>query len=123
MEAVMSDFDLVVRGNIVDPDAVAVDGWLAVREGKIAARGVGAPPAARANVDARGQWIVPGVVDGQVHSGSQQNQEGLGWASRAAAAAPGGAGVSSLKSKKKNKKSVGGGGHPPPAAPEQGIDE
>lgn len=26
------------------------------------------------------------MVDGQVHSGSQANQEGLGWASRAAAA-------------------------------------
>ncbi|SSW69964.1 dihydroorotase [Achromobacter agilis] len=82
----MSDFDWVVRGNIVDPDTVATDGWLAVRDGKIAARGVGAPPAARESVDARGQWIVPGVVDGQVHSGSQLNQEGLGWASRAAAA-------------------------------------
>ena len=30
MEAVMSEFDLVVRGNIVDPDGVAMDGWLAV---------------------------------------------------------------------------------------------
>src|SRR3546814_10479223 len=30
--------------------------------------------------------VIPGVLDGQVHSGSQANQEGLGWASRAAAA-------------------------------------
>jgi allantoinase len=37
-------------------------------------------------VDGRGQWIVPGVIDGQVHAGSQANQEGLGRASRAAAA-------------------------------------
>ena len=79
----MSDFDLVVRGNIVDPDGVAMDGWLAVRDGKIAARGAGPAPAGRDSVDARGQWIGPGVVDGQVHSGSQLNQEGLGWASRA----------------------------------------
>jgi allantoinase len=54
----MSDFDWVVCGNIVDA-------W---------------------RVDARGLWVLPGVVDGQVHSGSQANQEGLGRASRAAAA-------------------------------------
>ena len=82
----MSDFDLVVRGNIVDAEKTEVDGWLAVRDGKIAARGRGAAPAARETIDARGQWIVPGAVDGQVHSGSQANQEGIGWASRAAAA-------------------------------------
>lgn len=82
----MSDFDLVVKGNIVDARSVVMDGWLAVRDGKVAARGLGAAPAAREKVDARGQWIIPGVVDGQVHSGSQVGQEGLGWASRAAAA-------------------------------------
>ena len=41
------------------------------------------PPRA---LDARGQWVMPGVIDGQVHAGSQANQEGLGRASRAAAA-------------------------------------
>ena len=82
----MSDFDLVVRGNIVDAEKTEIVGWLAVRDGKIAARGRGAAPAARETIDARGQWIVPGAVDGQVHSGSQANQEGIGWASRAAAA-------------------------------------
>jgi allantoinase len=85
----MGDFDLVVRGNIVDAHAVVQDGWVAVREGKVAARGAcegGAPPSARDVVDGRGLWVLPGVVDGQVHSGSQANQEGLGWASRAAAA-------------------------------------
>ena len=82
----MSDFDLVVRGNLVDADRVVEGGWLAVRDGKIVERGTGAAPAGRDSVDARGQWVLPGVVDGQVHSGSQANQEGLGWASRAAAA-------------------------------------
>ncbi len=82
----MSDFDLVVSGRIVDPDGVVDEGWLGVRDGKVAARGTGAAPSARECIDARGQWIVPGVIDGQVHSGSQANQEGLGWASRAAAA-------------------------------------
>lgn len=82
----MSDFDLVVRGNIVETDRIVQDGWLAVRDGRVAARGKGAAPGAKEVVDARGQWVMPGVLDGQVHSGSQANQEGLGWASRAAAA-------------------------------------
>ncbi|MDR3399476.1 MAG: amidohydrolase family protein [Pandoraea sp.] len=82
----MSDFDWVMRGNVVDADAIVMDGWLAVRDGKIAARGQGEAPSSKERIDARGQWIIPGVVDGQVHSGSQRDQEGLGWASRAAAA-------------------------------------
>ncbi|VVD89494.1 allantoinase [Pandoraea iniqua] len=82
----MSDFDWVMRGNLVDADAIVVDGWLAVRDGKIAARGQGTAPSAKEVIDARGQWVMPGVVDGQVHSGSQRDQEGLGMASRAAAA-------------------------------------
>src|SRR5690606_15473499 len=82
----MSDFDLVVRGNIIERDRIITDGWVAVREGRVAARGTGAAPQAREHVDARGLWVMPGVLDGQVHSGSQANQEGLGWASRAAAA-------------------------------------
>lgn len=82
----MSDFDLVVSGNIVEANAIIENGWIGVRDGKVAARGTGTPPAAKEVVDARGQWIVPGVVDGQVHAASQAGQEGLGWASRAAAA-------------------------------------
>lgn len=85
----MSDFDLVIRGDVVDADGIAEDAWLGVREGRIAGRGKcqgGSPPVGAQYVDARGLWILPGVVDGQVHSGSQANQEGLGHASRAAAA-------------------------------------
>src|SRR3546814_922789 len=85
-EKIMSDFDLVVRGNIVEADRIVHDGWVAVSAGKVVARGEGAAPQARDAVDARGMWVIPGVLDGQVHSGSQANQEGLGWASRAAAA-------------------------------------
>lgn len=82
----MSDFDLVVRGNIVESDRIVTDGWVAVRDGRVAARGEGAIPRGREQVDARGLWVMPGVLDGQVHSASQANQEGVGWASRAAAA-------------------------------------
>jgi len=82
----MSDFDLVVRGKIVDSQRVTEDGWLGIRDGRIAARGNGSIPSAREIRDERDHWILPGVIDGQVHSGSQAHQEGLGWASRAAAA-------------------------------------
>jgi allantoinase len=82
----MSDFDLVVRGNIVDADRVVTDGWLGIQAGRVAARGTGVAPQAKTQVDARGQWVIPGVLDGQVHSASQAGQEGVGRASRAAAA-------------------------------------
>ena len=82
----MSEFDLVVSGNIVEADKVVENGWLAARGGKIVARGTGRAPQARDRVDAGGRWILPGAVDGQVHAGSQAGQEGLGHASRAAAA-------------------------------------
>lgn len=82
----MSDFDLVIVGNCVDEHRITPNGWLGVRAGRIAAKGTGTQPIAKETVDATGQWIIPGVIDGQVHSGSQSNQEGLGWASRAAAA-------------------------------------
>ena len=82
----MSDFDLVVHGTLVTEEAVEPDSWVAVEGETIAACGRGAPPAARETVDAGHGWIIPGVIDGQVHAGSQAGQEGLGWASRAAAA-------------------------------------
>ena len=82
----MADFDLVVTGNLVLAERIVADGFVAVAGGKIALTGEGPPPAARETFDARGFWVLPGVIDGQVHAGSQANQEGLGHASRAAAA-------------------------------------
>ena len=82
----MADFDLVVTGNLVLAERVVEDGFVAVSGGKVALTGQGAPPNARETFDARGLWVMPGVIDGQVHAGSQANQEGLGHASRAAAA-------------------------------------
>jgi allantoinase len=82
----MADFDLVVRGDVVLADRIIENGFVAASDGRIAIMGAGAPPDARDQVDARGLWVIPGVVDGQVHSGSQAGQEGIGWASRAAAA-------------------------------------
>ena len=82
----MSDFDLVIRGNLVLADRVLEQGWIACRSGRIEHLGQGAPPSALSEEDFRGQWVLPGVVDGQIHAGSQLGVEGLGIASRAAAA-------------------------------------
>ncbi len=83
----MPDFDLVVIGNLLSEEGIERDAYIAVREGRVAALGKGKPPAARDGVlDARGCWIMPGVVDGQVHTGSQANREGIGIGTRAAAA-------------------------------------
>jgi allantoinase len=82
----MADFDLVVSGNLVLAHRIVNNGFVAVRDGKIAFVGRGTAPAGREQIDARGQFVMPGVIDGQVHAGSQANQEGLGRASKAAAA-------------------------------------
>ncbi|MGE0971027.1 hypothetical protein ACQFN5_15320 [Klebsiella sp. WOUb02] len=84
--SVQKRWEIVVKGNLVDADGITLDGWLAIEQGKIAATGSGPLPQAEKVIDASGRWVIPGVIDGQVHSGSQANQEGLGWASRAAAA-------------------------------------
>lgn len=83
----MADFDLVITGNLLTEEGIARDAFVATRDGKVAAIGKGKPPAARdGTLDARGCWIMPGVVDGQVHTGSQANREGIGIGTRAAAA-------------------------------------
>ncbi|MDO9434200.1 dihydroorotase family protein [Hydrogenophaga sp.] len=81
----MNDFDLAVRGKLVLPHTIVEDGFVAIRDGRIAEIGTGAPPAAREQHDFRGLWIAPGAVDGQTHTGSA-NHEWLGQGSRAAAA-------------------------------------
>ena len=79
-------FDLVVRGDLVLPDRVLAEGFLAVRDGTIGALGTGAAPEAAETVEAAGHLIFPGVIDGQVHAGSCEGIAGLADASVAAAA-------------------------------------
>lgn len=79
-------FDLIVRGDLVLPERVQKDGWLAVAGGRIAAVGVGDAPEAASLVDARGKFVFPGVIDGQVHAGSHAGVAGLADATVAAAA-------------------------------------
>ena len=80
------EFDLVIRGDVVTADTVKRNAFVAVREGKIAQVGDGAPPCASRVEDHRGALLFPGLVDAQVHAGSHEGVAGLRDATRAAAA-------------------------------------
>ena len=82
----MSEFDLVVMGDVVLPDRVIPHGFVAVRAGQIALVAEGPAPSARARQDFSGCYVLPGAIDGQTHSRSQIGQEDFLWSTRAAAA-------------------------------------
>lgn len=84
----MSDFDTVLAGRLILTDREVPEGFVAVRDGRVAMIGEGAPPGGR-EVHRLGEaMILPGAVDAQVHSLSQKGAEGFA-ASTAAAAAGG----------------------------------
>jgi allantoinase len=80
------NFDLVIRGDLVLPEEVLADGYVAIADGRIGALGAGTPPLARETIDARGQLVFPGLVDGQVHAGSAEGFTGIEDLTRSAAA-------------------------------------
>ena len=82
----MSDFDLVVTGRVVGTDTMRDEAYVAIREGLVERVGRGAPPDARERQDFGGAFILPGVIDSQVHSRSQKAQEDFVWSTRSAAA-------------------------------------
>ncbi|WP_440411434.1 dihydroorotase [Neorhizobium petrolearium] len=82
----MADFDLVLKGTLVLPDRLVPEGFVAVRDGLVAAVGQGDMPAAKERHDLGQALILPGAIDAQVHSLSQKNQEDFIWSTRAAAA-------------------------------------
>ncbi|VDC26697.1 dihydroorotase [Pseudogemmobacter humi] len=84
----MSDFDLVLSGRVILCEREVTNGFVAVRDGRVALIGEGAPPAARERHALGKALILPGAVDAQVHSLSQKGAEGFA-ASTAAAAAGG----------------------------------
>ena len=79
-------YDRVIRGNLVLPDAVLADGYVAIRGETIAAIGQGLPPPALASEDHRGRYVLPGLVDGHMHTSSALGWAGIEGASRTAAA-------------------------------------
>ena len=79
-------FDRVILGDIVLPDGVLEGGYVAIRGEKIAAIGQGAVPPAAAITDHSGKWVLPGLVDGHMHTGSAIGWPGIEGASSSAAA-------------------------------------
>jgi allantoinase len=79
-------FDKVIRGTLVTADAVRPDSYVALRGETIAAIGQGALPPAREVIDHGEDLILPGLVDGHMHTSSATGWPGIETASRCAAA-------------------------------------
>jgi allantoinase len=77
-------FDSVIIGDLVGTDRVLRDGYVAVRGDIIAAIGQGAPPPATHTLDHRGRLILPGLVDGHMHTSSAIGWAGIEGATRSA---------------------------------------
>jgi allantoinase len=79
-------FARVFRGDIVTSAEIVRDGWIAERAGRIAAIGQGATPPAAETIDHSGRLILPGLVDGHMHTSSHAGWAGIEAATRCAAA-------------------------------------
>jgi allantoinase len=79
-------FDLVITGDVVLSDRVIPGGYVAVRGETIAAIGAGAPPPAKRLADFSGKVIMPGLVDGHMHTSSSTGWPGIEGATMSAAA-------------------------------------
>jgi len=64
----MADYELVIHGGTVfdGTGAAPVTADVGIRDGKVAAIAQGLPDGAR-TLDARGQWVVPGLIDVHTH--------------------------------------------------------
>jgi allantoinase len=79
-------FDVVISGTVVTADAMLADGWVAARGAHVAAIGQGAPPPATAHHAYPGCFVLPGLVDGHMHTSSALGWIGIEGATRSAAA-------------------------------------
>ena len=79
-------FDRVILGDVVTTDTILRRGYIAVRGETIAAIGQGEPPPAAETVDHSGRLILPGLVDGHMHTSSALGWPGIEGATRSAAA-------------------------------------
>jgi len=79
-------YDRVLRGNLVLPDRILPDGYLAIRGEVIAAIGEGPLPPATEVHDFSGHTLLPGLVDGHMHTSSAIGWPGIEGSTRSAAA-------------------------------------
>jgi allantoinase len=70
-------YDRLVAGRVVTPGGIVDDGWVAVSGESIAAVGAGPRPPAMAVDDHGAAYVLPGMIDGQTHAGSQIGFPGL----------------------------------------------
>ena len=82
----MGAFDCVVQGTVVTASEILPDGYIAIRGETIAAIGQGEPPPAARVLDYAGHTILPGLVDGHMHTASAIGWPGIEGATRSAAA-------------------------------------
>ena len=78
--------DLVLCGLIMAEGELIENGWVAVKNGRIAEIGSGKPPGATEIHDTGNALVLPGIVDGQTHSCSYKGLKGLGDTTRSAIA-------------------------------------
>ncbi len=79
-------FDSVYLGDIVTAERVLPGGYVGVRGEIIAVIGQGEPPSATRTIDHTGKFILPGLVDGHMHTSSSIGWAGIEGATRSAAA-------------------------------------
>jgi allantoinase len=79
-------FDRVILGDVVTSGEIIRGGYVAVRGETIAAIGQGAPPPAAEIADHSGRFVLPGLVDGHMHTSSAIGWPGIEGATRSAAA-------------------------------------
>ncbi len=79
-------YDRVLRGNLVLPDRIVPNGYIAIRGETIAAIGEGELPPALDVADYSGHTLLPGLVDGHMHTSSAIGWPGIEGATRSAAA-------------------------------------
>lgn len=79
-------FDQVILGDIVTTERVIKSGYVALRGEVIAAIGQGEVPPAASVIDHTGKMVLPGLVDGHMHTSSSLGWAGIENASRSAAA-------------------------------------
>lgn len=78
--------DLVIRGGRVVTSARTVSADIAVQDGKILAVSNGSEiPAAKRTIDARGKYVLPGIIDPHAHLGYMDTLEAVETETRAAA--------------------------------------
>ena len=79
-------FDTVILGTIVTPQREIPGGWVAVSGETIAVLGDGPPPPASQVIDHGASWVLPGLVDGHMHTSSAVGWAGIEGSTRSAAA-------------------------------------